>query len=127
MIAILLVPALLAFGFPAFVPDGMYRGGSSGLKETVMSVMNLAQTPENPSEFSSKLRKTITAFRIAAGIKTVIRSADSGKKARLTVDNVWLMPSDGFSFFNYANSKFPELPDDYRNFYITPPTQPPEA
>ena len=81
IISLVIVLTVLCSGFHVFPPEDINRNGGVGLEDAILSVKAFLGIDDAPEEFTAKIKNTLSAFQINAGLKTVIKNAkDNGSK-----------------------------------------------
>ena len=96
----------------------------SGLKNAVTNMKDFVRTAERPDDFNSQIQKTLTALRVAAELKTILKSGSQGKIHQVQ-DLIYLLSAkNNCGFFNSYVSVFEKILL-YGSFTIQPEPRPP--
>ena len=74
--AILLCCTVLLRTLPVFFAEDVAMDGYAGLKNAILATGKLAENVEKSETFASDIKRTLSAFQVAVGLKTVIKKAD---------------------------------------------------
>ena len=128
ILSFILVTALLAGGFPVSIPEDADRDLDVDLQDAVQWASKIAETAETPQDFKQTFQRTVSALRMAAGMKTVIRSSEDSTSDNGTAFSSGLYLISSNAYIIPAGSCFisTQGPDGYRSCFLTPPSPPPE-
>jgi hypothetical protein len=93
IICLVLALTVILYGLPLFGNNGDRCGTTNGLEDAIRHVRDFAGSAEDISAFSSGMKKAMTALHLAAGLKTVLRSAKDSKSISNSVspDTLYLV------------------------------------
>jgi hypothetical protein len=123
----ILAVAVLSSGLPVFAPEDAARDNTVDLKDAILLVRDFARTAENPADFSTMVKRAVSALQAAAGLKTVIKS-DGGPKSTVSPFSIrlpYLVCSFYHVLFSMESAKVPEPSMNYQSIDITPDSPPP--
>ncbi len=73
ILVLILILAMLSTGLPLFSPQDADKNARLDLRDAVLNIQELARTIDNPTEFTTNIKKAISTLHAAAGLKTVIK------------------------------------------------------
>jgi hypothetical protein len=129
IIHFLLALAILSTGLPLYHSADMNRDGEVGLTDAIVSVRQLARTATGEAAFRDGMENTLTSLSVAAGLKSVIRTArDPGSETSVSALSVFVITStDTFEALPPADLCAADRSLLYHSPMLIPLTPPPRT
>ena len=129
LVSLFLIVTFLASSFPIFCPEDANRDEGIDLRDAILHLRSLEQSTENPATFKSGFEKTLSTFRMLAGMKTVIKQANTPKSGHLPLllDSPFLTASSEVPIPLEFGQKIVEPILLYQSIFICPPYPPPQV
>ena len=69
----ILILTMLSTGLPLFSTQDADRNSRLDLRDVILNIQELARTIDNPTTFTTNIKKAISTLNAAAGLQTVIK------------------------------------------------------
>ncbi len=124
----ILILALISLSLPIFSPNDINRDMATDLQDLILSVKNIAESANAPSEFRSEFTGAVTTLKVVAGLTTEIKAEkDHGPVNSKNIQNIqYVIPSDFLYFASFYSSPT-ETDSIYKSVPILIDTPPPKC
>lgn len=128
IISLALIAALLVPGLPLLPKEDVSRDSRVDLKDAILLVKDFSGKAEGPAGFRESYKNLISALRVTAGMKTVIKSSDETKAGNgaAGVDLTCLRHISTLAEWSECSFYWNEIPSNFQSIITTPSSPPPQ-
>jgi hypothetical protein len=128
ILSFILASAIIAGGLPVSVFEDADRDLDVDLRDAVQWASQIAETADDSHNFKETFQRAVSALHVAAGLKTVIRSADdeASDPGNASSSGLYLISSNASTFPAGSYSMTIQDSAGCPSRFIAPPSPPPE-